>query len=192
MNSSTLLSRRMFWLAYSLDFFKKHFPQIFGLGLIAGTGRVVQLGGFGSVGKLENILLELVIEGARLFLVIYIIGLANPALGLSRIKNFFTKGEKRKEFFRSTGAGFKKNWKSTIVSIVGFSIIAFALNFLIDALAYQTCLFLTLRSNGILDPSASEWTILLFFKNLSVIPFTLVFQTMFFLWLSGSIPAKTS
>jgi len=178
----------MFWLAYSLDFFKKHFLQILGLGLIAGVGRVVQLGAFGDVGKLENILLEVVIEGARLFLVIYIIGLANPTLGINRIKNFFTKGEKRKEFLRSAGAGFKKNWRSTILSIVGFSIIAFVLNLLIDALAYQTCLYITLKSNGLIDPSASEWTILLFFKNLSVIPFTLVFQTMFFLWLSGSIP----
>jgi len=185
--TSTLVSRQMVWLLHSLRFFKEHFLQILGLGLIAGIGRVVQLGAFGPVGKLENIILEVLIEGARLFLIIYIVGLSSTGLGIHRIKRFFTHREKRKQFLLSTFTRFKSNWLPTLVSIVGFSIIAFSLNVLIDALAYQTCLYITLKSGGILAPTASEWTILLFFKNLSVIPFTLVFQTMFFLWMSGSL-----
>ena len=59
------------------------------------------------------------------------------------------------------------------------------MNLLIDHLAYETCLYLALRYNGILVDTSSEWTILLFFKNISVIPFTLVFETIVLLWLTN-------
>lgn len=70
------------------------------------------------------------------------------------------------------------------MNFIGFSVIVWGMNYLIDLLAYQTCLYLALKQGGILAPASSEWTILLFFKNLSVIPFTLIFETLFLLWLA--------
>ena len=75
-----------------------------------------------------------------------------------------------------------------MLNLIGFSLVAWSVNYLIDLLAYQTCLYLTLKENGVLVESSSEWTILLFFKNLSVIPFTLVFETLFVLWLTNKLP----
>jgi hypothetical protein len=38
-----------------------------------------------------------------------------------------------------------------------------------------------------LADSSSEWTILLFFKNLTVIPLTLIFDAILLLWLSNKL-----
>ena len=73
------------------------------------------------------------------------------------------------------------------MNIVGFLLIAWAINYLIDVLAYETCLYLTLKKDGILVESSSEWAILLFFKNLTVIPLTLIFDTVLLLWLANKL-----
>jgi hypothetical protein len=66
-------------------------------------------------------------------------------------------------------------------------LIAATINYFIDLLAYETCLYLSLKSDGILAESSSEWTILLFFKNLTVIPLTLIFDTVLLLWLANKL-----
>ena len=77
MNLSFNLSEKLSLLNNTLYFFKKHFVAIIGLGLIAAFGRVIQLGGFGQITSLMNIILEVVIESARLVLFLYVLGLAN-------------------------------------------------------------------------------------------------------------------
>jgi hypothetical protein len=86
---------------------------------------------------------------------------------------------------------FKKYWLLILINFVCFLLIAATINYLIDLLAYETCLYLKLTEDGILSPSSSEWTILLFFKNLSVIPFTLVFEAVFLLWLTNKLQLPT-
>ena len=81
----------------------------------------------------------------------------------------------------------KKQWPAVVLNSIGFLLIAGAINYLIDALAYKTCLYLALKKQGILAASSSEWAILLFFKNLSVIPFTLIFETVFLLWVTNKL-----
>lgn len=74
---------------------------------------------------------------------------------------------------------------SFVISFIGFSAIAFTFNFLINQLAYETCLLISLKDDGILVPSASEWTILLFFKNILTIPFTIIFEIILILCMMG-------
>ena len=171
----------------AIYFIKKHFLVILGLGLISAFGRVIQLGGFGEIPVWANIALEILVESSRILLFLFVLGLANVKKGILRIRDLFTK----KDMWRSNWSGsiqkIKKQWLSVLLNVVAFLIIASMFNYLIDQLAYQTCLYLSLKENGILVDSSSEWTILLFFKNLSVIPFTLIFETLLILWIAGKL-----
>lgn len=187
MNFSFTPAGSLTTLRSALYFFKKHFWVITALGAIAAFGRVVQLGGFGAVSSGVNVLLEIVIEASRLLLVLYVLGLANVKKGLLAVKHFFTQKANRKLRWATALQKLKGQWPTILLNVAGFLLIAGAFNYLIDLLAYETCFYLSLKKNGLLSPSASEWTVLLFFKNLSTIPFTLVFETLLVLWLTGKI-----
>lgn len=168
-------------------FFKKHFVTIMGLGLIAAVGRVIQLGGFGQITSWMNVILEVIVESARILLFLYVLGLANVKNGILRIKHLLTHKDNRKKLLTNAIHKLKKYWLSLSLNIIGFLVIASLINYLIDLLAYETCLYLSLKSDGILAESSSEWTILLFFKNLTVIPLTLIFDTVLLLWLANKL-----
>lgn len=179
------------WLYTTVYFLRKHFAVIMGLGLVAAFGRVIQLGGFGQITSLMNIILEIVIESARILLFLYVLGFSDIKKGVLLIRSFFTRKESRQLHLTAAKSKLKKHWLLIIVNVVGFLLIASAINYLIDLLAYETCLYLTLKDDGILSPSSSEWTILLFFKNLSVIPFTLIFEAIFVLWITNKLQLRT-
>jgi uncharacterized membrane protein YwzB len=179
------------FLQTTLLFYKKHFLVITGLGLIAASGRVIQLGGFGEITALANILLEIVVESARIFLCLYVLGLANIRKGFRRITHFFTHKEIQQFQWNTAIKNVRKQWLSIVLNFIAFALIAWVLNYFIDLLAYETCLYLKLKTNGILAASSSEWTVILFFKNLSVIPFTLIFETLLVLWLTNKISSYT-
>ncbi|HEY5970343.1 MAG TPA: hypothetical protein VIU35_20325 [Chitinophagaceae bacterium] len=171
----------------AIYFIKKHFLVILSLGLISAFGRVIQLGGFGEIPGWVNIVLEIIVESSRILLFLFVLGLANVKKGISRIRDLFTKKNMWRSNWNVSIEKIKKQWLSVLLNLVAFLIIASMFNYLIDQLAYQTCLYLSLKENGILVDSSSEWTILLFFKNLSVIPFTLVFETLLILWIAGKL-----
>ena len=185
MKLSIILSDKLSLLASTLYFFKKYFMTIMGLGLIAALGRVIQLGGFGQITTWMNIVLEVVVESARILLFLYVLGLANIKNGVLRIKHILTHKDNRRKRFTMAIQKLKKQWFSVSLNIIGFLFIAWTINYLIDLLAYETCLYLSLKTDGILAESSSEWTILLFFKNLTVIPLTLIFDTVLLLWLAN-------
>lgn len=168
-------------------FFKKHFLTIIGFGLIAAFGRVIQLGGFGQISGWMNVVLEVVVESARILLFLYVLGIANVKNGVLRIKHILTHKGDRKKLLTNAIDKLKKHWLPLLLNIIGFLIIASLINYLIDLLAYETCLYLSLKTDGILAESSSEWTILLFFKNLTVIPLTLIFDTVLLLWLANKL-----
>jgi hypothetical protein len=180
------LTTKLHWLLHTGHFLKKHFRTIIGLGLVAAFGRVIQLGGFGAITSWMNIVLEVVVESARVLLFLYVLGLANVKTGVLRIRRLVTERYNRKVQFAAAVQKFKTQLFSILLNIAGFLIIAAIINYGIDLLAYQTCLYLTLKKDGILADASSEWTILLFFKNLSVIPLTLVFEAVFLLWITNS------
>ena len=187
MNLSFNHSDKWTLLNNTVYFFKKHFLAIIGLGSIAAFGRVIQLGGFGQITGWMNVVLEVVVESARILLFLYVLGLANVKNGVLRVKHLVTQKEDRKKLFTNAIYKLKKQWLSLLLNIIGFLIIASIINYLIDLLAYETCLYLSLKTDGILAESSSEWTILLFFKNLTVIPLILIFDTVLLLWLANKL-----
>lgn len=182
---------RLTWLGHTLHFLQKHFVVIFSLGLVAAFGRVIQLGGFGEIASWMNLVLEVVIESARILLFLYVLGLTSIKNGVLRIRTVFIDNDKRKRLRAVAFEKLKKQPVSILLNIFGFLTIAFVLNYLIELLAYETCLYLTLKTDGILATSSSEWTILLFFKNISVIPFTLAFDAVFLLWITNRLQIQT-
>lgn len=187
MNLSFNLADKLSLLNNTFYFVKKHLMTIMGFGLIAAFGRVIQLGGFGQITSFMNIILEVAVESARILLFLYVLGLANIKKGILRIKYMLIHREDRKKLLTVAFQKMKKQWLSVSLNIVGFLLIAWTINYLIDLLAYETCLYLTLKTDGILAESSSEWTILLFFKNLTIIPLTLIFDTILLLWLSNKL-----
>ncbi len=177
-------------LLNSLSFIKTHWAPLLVLSLIAAFGRVIQLGGFGQISSLTNVLLEIVIELSRVAIFLYVIGIANIKRGISKVKRLFSCGINLKAKWTTASQKLKTQWLNLTFSFLGFLLIAGFINFLIDQLAYQTCFYLTLKNEGLLVDTSAEWTILLFFKNLSVIPFTLVFETLLLLWLTNKFPSN--
>ena len=84
-------------------------------------------------------------------------------------------------------ANFKRKWPVLLLNFVVYLLIAWVINLLIDQLAYETCLYLTMQNRGILSADASEWTIILFFKNLTVIPLTFIFNTLFVFYMTNRL-----
>ena len=177
-------------LSHSFSFMRDHYKILLALGLIAAFGRVIQLGGFGEVSSTTNYILEGVVEGSRILIFLYVLGIANIRRGIDKVKHLFSGKRNLKAIWAVAVQKIKTQWLGISLNFFGFLIIAGTINFLIDQLAYQTCLFLSLKSRGILVDTSSEWTILLFFKNILVIPFTLVFETLFLLWLTNRMTAN--
>jgi hypothetical protein len=179
-------------LLLSLAFLRKHYTLIILLGLIAAFGRVIQLKGFGEIPAWANVVLEIIVESSRLIMILFVLGIANVKEGALLVKRVFTEKGKLKAAWTMGIRKLKTRAQSIVISFIGFSVIATVLNVLINQLAYQTCLFLSLKQQGILVDAASEWTILLFFKNILVIPFTLVFETLFLLWITNKLKRDTN
>lgn len=170
-------------LQTTLYFFRKHLPAVLLLGLIAAMGRVIQLKGFGPISPALNVILEIVVEIARIYLLLFVLGLANVQRGIKKIRNAFSSKQKFRMLSSTALHKLKKNWVAMVFNTAAFLGIAWAINYLIDLTAYETCFYLNLTKNGILAETSSEWTILLFLKNLTVIPLTIIFDCVLILWL---------
>jgi hypothetical protein len=176
---SKATNNQLDWLKTTMLFFKAHLPVIMSLGLVAGIGRVIQLGGFGAISGTVYLVLEVIIETARLLLVIYVVGSASIPVGISRIGKIFSRDSNRRQLAKRAVSSIRSKWKSLLMNFVLYLVIAWLINVFIDHIAYETCLYLTMRQHGILNDQTSEWTIILFFKNLTIIPLTLIFNTLF-------------
>jgi hypothetical protein len=186
------LENNLTWLLHTIYFLKRHYAAVLTLGPIAAFGRVLQLGGFGEVPAWMNVVLEVVVESARVLLFLFVLGFANVRKGVARVRNVFADKERRKLHAKVALRTLKRQCLSVGLNITRFLLIAAGINYLIDLLAYETCLCLALKKEGVLVDSSSEWTVLLFFKNISVIPFTLVFEAVFLLWVTDRLQHRAN
>jgi hypothetical protein len=131
--------------------------------------------------------MEVIVETARLALFIYILGSASLKMGFARLSRVFKKSQRRSEEMKLAFVNFKRKWPILLLNLVVYLLIAWGINVLIDQLAYETCLYLTMQNRGILSSEASEWTIILFFKNLTVIPLTFIFNTLFVFYMTNRL-----
>ncbi|GAB4027527.1 hypothetical protein [Spirosoma koreense] len=188
MDSPTRLLRLLDSTLYTARFIRDHFLVIFGLGLVAAFGRAIQLQAFGPISPLGHILLEIIIETARILLFFYALGLTRIRAGLQTVIQLVTNKAERRKNGQAIRHNVGQNWRAILVNFGAFLVIAFLFNALTDHIAHETCLYITLKSRQLLSEQASVWVLILFVKNISVIPFTLVFEAVFFLWLIDRLP----
>lgn len=91
MNFSYQMRITMAWFNNSILFFKNHFAIIIFFALIAAFGRTIQLGAFRTISSALNIILEVMIESARVLIFLYTLGLTNFKTGVLRVVQFFTR-----------------------------------------------------------------------------------------------------
>ncbi|WP_080057848.1 hypothetical protein [Spirosoma aerolatum] len=182
------LLKALDWTVETIQFCKKHFGFIFSLGLIAAVGRAIQLKAFGPISPLSHGLLEIVVESARILIFLYALGLTNIGAGAKRLMQIVFNKQSRKQNWQLAIQKLRTKWGALLVNLIAFSVIALLFNKLIDHIAYETCLYITLKARDLISDQSSEWAIILFFKNISVIPFTLIFNALFCLWLVNRLP----
>jgi len=185
MKYAALIFRNLTWISQTLFFFKSQFAVILGLGLIAAFGRAAQLGAFGEVSSGFHVCLEVLIQSSRLLIFIYTLGLTNVRRAIFGVRDLFANKNIRTANWQIAIQKIRSEWPSLLANLFIYLLIALVINKLIDYAAYQTCLYYKLKSSEIISNKSSEWVIILFFKNLSVIPLTLVFNALFLLWITN-------
>jgi hypothetical protein len=178
------------WILYTFGFIRMNFWIILGWGLVAAVGRTIQLRAFGPISPFTHSLLEILIESARIALVLYALGLANIKSGLAKISRVTRSKASRQQHGRLALLRMRKLWVIILMNLGVFLLLAYVFNLLIDHIAYQTCLYITLTTRQLISEQSSEWALILFLKNISIIPFTLVFQTLFILWITNQLPNR--
>lgn len=171
------ISLQLLPFRWAITFYFRHFLIILGLCLIAGSGRIIQFQAFGTISPLFYWVLEAVVEISRVLILIFIVGMGNIKCGIDAFRKLFTHGlngwkVKGKKLMRN----FKSNWRLIGLNLIVFSAITFLFNFLLGKSA--ACVVWAEGFAG-LNPfqSGSATTQFIFFvKNLTVIPFTLVFE----------------
>ncbi|SKB71364.1 hypothetical protein [Dyadobacter psychrophilus] len=192
MKNITDLRTTLDWTHHSLYFLRKHFLVILTLGLIAGLGRAAQLKAFGEISSTLHFVLEMIIQSARMLIFLFALGVTNIRSGIKRTVAIFSVKKDSSQKRKLALEKFKLHWKRMLWNLGAFLIISFLINLFIDHIAYETCMYISLRERGLLHANASEWTIILLLKNLSVIPLTLVFNAMCLLWFINRLPEKSA
>ena len=175
-------------LQKTLQFISRQALKVALLCLIAAFGRGMQEGGWGSVSSISFWGLEFMVEGARLGLMILVIGKGSLKIGVRKVVAIFRA---KKSDWKQRWTQFKKNvWANKIAILVNFALflmIAALFNFSIYA-GIEAGLLEYLKNNHIIDAMASKWPVVLWLKNVSIIPFTLIFETILILLLTA--PSK--
>lgn len=187
MNTNITLHSRLLWLLTTLDFCKKHFSTLFMLGLAAAIGRSIQLRAIGEISVAWHVTLEVLIEATRVFIFLYALGTTQISKGITRLKTafwlFFRKHPDRIAVYKK----LRSQWLIIVVNLLLFSCITFLINFWIRITVFDTCFYERLTKHAIISKASSEWVMILFLKNISVIPLTLVFIPMLLLFLANKI-----
>jgi len=167
-------------------FIRKNAFWILGLGLIAGIGRFIQEGGSGAISSSTQIILDIVVNTARLLTVFIVIGKGSLQNGLNAITNIFrlTKA-KWASIWENIKRNFSGNYLALLINFIIYILIAGIINISLFTLFEHTAFLEWLKSNQLLSPSASKWPVLLLLKNISIIPFTFVFEILIVIWIVG-------
>ncbi len=168
-------------------FINKHWLSVGALSLVAAAGRFVQEGGTGRISAEAFFTLEIAVELSRIVLVLLVIGNGAVSVGFRRIVSIFRmKRADWKQVWMQLKTIVAWNKISLSVNFILFMIIGTVVNMSIDLVTH---LFLLewLKSQGLLAAAAYQWPVILFLKNVSIIPFTLVFECVLVLFLIGKV-----
>lgn len=137
------------------------FVGIFSLSLVEATARAIQLGALGEVSGGTFAALEIPVWAARAGIFFVILGGGNPL--------HWQKGAERLQEYMKRPFGLPRVWRPMLIQAFLFSL------FVLLANAGSELLAEAIASQGYAAPLNQTEPILFFFKNMIVIPLTLVF-----------------
>lgn len=172
-------------------FIRQNFLTTFVPGLISGLCRFVQEGGAGPVSVSTQATLGIVVFLSRTIIVLSAAGQGNVLEGLNRIFKVFSFSAAD---WKMTGLNLKSNARfnliALVVNILLFVMVSIFINVSLAFLTEATPFLAYLRSLGLLAPAAGKWPVILFLKNISVIPFAFVFEIFLVMFLTGAAKFK--
>ena len=165
-------------------FIQKNTTIILGLGLAAGIGRFFQEGGNGEVSATTHSIIETIVTAARFLTILVVIGKGHIRSGLQRLVSLFrlTKTEWQ-SIWANILNNFSANFLAILINFLIYAIIAAAINIGLFALFGYTPFLEWLKLHEVISPAASKWPVLLLLKNITIIPFTFVFEVLLAIWI---------
>lgn len=161
------------WSAFR--FVGRHFPAVAILAGVAAIGRFYQTGSSATEGALVQLALGALVGLARVLLALLVIGDGSVAAGVRAIRRFLALPPEHKR--RKSEACTQRvtaEWRSLVLEIVVFIVLAIAVNLAIAAFAHSAAAAEWAARFGA-DKSPALATQLLL-KNLSTISMTFIFQ----------------
>lgn len=164
-------------ITWSLKIIAESFLVILVLLLISSVGRAIQLEAFGTVSKINYVLLEIPVEGSRVLLLLLLIGNGSIRKGIDSVKNMFSMSNNEfGQALREMLKALKKNHKEILLGVAIFSVMAIVLNYFIALMSKNQYLIVWLKQLPLIAPSFNSVALTLFLKNLTVIPLTFFFE----------------
>lgn len=159
-------------LRWSFGLFLGAAPWILGLGLLAAIGRAIQVGPARAWPRPAYVAFEIIVEALRLLIFAVVIGLGDPVAGVRKITAFFA-GAPLQALAR-VGHGLRQHWPETLAALLLFSLVAVGANLAaFGAAALPPVRRIATALPGA-DQDRSKLATVLFIKNLTIIPFTMV------------------
>jgi hypothetical protein len=169
------------------SFIRHNFFTTIAPGLVAGVCRYIQEGGIGEVSVSTQASLGMVVFLARAIIVFSVAGDGNILDGVAEIFKIFSMNSSD---WKNTGMNLKGNFRYNLialfVNIFIFIMISLLINIGLSFLMEYTPFLTYLKEHHIMAPSASHWPVLLFLKNISIIPFAFVFEILLIMFLAGA------
>ena len=161
-------------------------PTVLGLGLVAAIGRMVQVGAAGEIPRATHLALEVAIEGARLALLLHVLGEGSMVAGGHTVARILRQP---RAAWQRARAALRGRSPGVVLNLLAFGAIAAVANFAIFRIAGQWTALAMLKHCGWIADQAGPWVTILFLKNVSIIPWTLVFLAGLACWLA---PARVA
>ncbi len=162
-------------VVWSLGFFGRHALVVLGLALIAAIGRVLQIGRAKRLPKPGYIALEIGVEVVRLAMVLAIFGDGDP-LAAAKGARAWLSAPGRSSLLARLAGGLGLHWPQVLIAALVFVLVAVVANMIIFALARSTRVLALAGGLGVEAPDQKSLrlAVMLFIKNLTIIPFTVI------------------
>ena len=174
-------------LGWSSNIIMQHLLLVLTFIFIPAIGRVVQTNGLGNISTSTYWLLEFPVEGARILFLLLLIGDGKIDKGIELLISMFRM---TKDQWKTVPTAIINNLKlhstELLITTFVFVLVALALNYLIKYAANSEEFLFKLQQFSLLRSFNSQ-SLTLFLKNLTVIPFTILFEVWLILRLLNKI-----
>ncbi|WP_460674270.1 hypothetical protein [Larkinella ripae] len=176
-------------LVWTFQFWRTYFGPISLWMLFAALGRAVQMKIFGPIPSSLFVSLEILVEAARIITILVIVGHGNWRQGVQNLGVLFRfKKQQWRETGRTARTMLRLHWPVLLGNLLLFSLLAYGFNAINRLIAEHRAVFYGLKDFGFMHQAATSMPLFFFLKNLTVIPFTVIFEYGLFMALAGKLP----